>query len=87
MRRWLAGICLALALLMLGLGLTVLAPSLQAYVFLVYWLVCTCLTLLAGVIALADVMLLKRHLRNEQRSLIEDTLRGLPKDGDDTAID
>jgi hypothetical protein len=76
-RRWLAGVCLSLGLLMLALGMTVLERWLQSYQFLVYWSICIGLTGLAALIALADLLLLRHQLRHEQRSLIEETLRGL----------
>jgi hypothetical protein len=79
-RRCLAGVCLLLALVMLVLGLTVLDKRLKSYPFLAYWSVCICLTALAAIGALVDLMLLRRQLQREQRRLIEQTLRGAKHD-------
>jgi uncharacterized membrane protein HdeD (DUF308 family) len=83
-RRWLAGVCLVLALFMLALGLTVLADRLkQSNPFLVYWGVCACFTGLAAITALLDMMLLRRELRHRQQALIEQTLRDAKSDLED----
>ena len=81
-RRWLAGVCLALALVMVVLGLTVLDGRLKSFQFLGYWGACFCLTALAGLAALIEIVLLGRRLREEQRSLIEETLRKAKDAGD-----
>ena len=60
---------------MLVLGLTVLAGRLKSYPFLIYWSVCLCSTVLAALIALIDLLLLRRQLRQAQKLLIEQTLR------------
>jgi len=73
-RQWLAGISLALALVMLILGLTLLEGRLRAFGFLIYWLVCFSLTGLAALLALIDLFFLKRQLRSDQQELIEQTL-------------
>jgi len=74
-RRWLAGICLALACLMVLLGLTVFEGRLKSFQFIGYWGACFCLTALAAFSALMELVLLGRQLRQEQRTLIEETLR------------
>ena len=73
-RQWLAGISLAMALVMLVLGLTVLEGRLRTFGFLIYWLVCFSLTGLAALLAMIDLFFLKRQLRSAQQELIEQTL-------------
>jgi hypothetical protein len=75
-RRWLAGTCLSLSLLMLVLGLTALTGWLaNSFQYLIYWTVCICLTVLAAITALLDLLLLRHQLREAQKLLIEQTLR------------
>ena len=62
------------ALLMLVPGLTFLAHRLTGTALALYWLTCFLLTGLAAIIALIDIMLLRRELREQQRELIKTTL-------------
>ena len=71
---------LALAIVMLVLGLTVWAKRLTGFGFLVYWTVCFCLTAVAAGLALLDVMAIRRQSREAQRALIEEALGELDKD-------
>jgi uncharacterized membrane protein YecN with MAPEG domain len=79
-RRWLAGVFLGVALLMLAVGLTVLSSRLRAVGFLVYWLICFGLTGAAALVALIDLFLLRRQLRHAQQELIEQTLNEAKND-------
>jgi hypothetical protein len=79
-RRWLAGLFLLSALLMLILGLTVLAPRLKDYDFVFYWLICLALTGSAAMVALLDLRAISRDARDAQRELIEDILREIEQD-------
>ncbi len=73
-RRWLAGVFLTAAVIMLVLGSTVWAAQLKSLYYLIYWSGCIGLTALAGAIAFADLLLVRRGFRREQKNLIEQTL-------------
>lgn len=73
-RRFFSGIFLLAALLMLGSGLTVFSPALKGATFITYWLICFLLTGIAAIVALVDVVLIRRELKQKQRDLIESTL-------------
>ena len=73
LRRLASGICLGVSLLMLVPGLTFLSHRLSGTALALYWLVCFLLTGLAAIIALVDIMLLRRALREQQRNLIKTT--------------
>lgn len=66
---------LAIALVMLILGQTVLQTRLSGIAFLLYWLVCIVLTGVAIVIAFLDVRALQNRTRQEQEQLFASTLR------------
>jgi hypothetical protein len=76
-RRWFGAIVLAVALLMLILGETVLKGKMSDVAFLVYWLVCFVLTGLAIVVAFRDVKAVQNEVRSEQRTLLESTLKDI----------
>ncbi len=71
-KRWLSGLCLVIALLMLILGQTVFVHSLQGRTFILYWLACFALTGLAAIVALVDFFSLQRQARMKQREIIEE---------------
>jgi hypothetical protein len=73
-RRWLAGLSLLLAVVMVILGMTAFASRLKGYDFLAYWTVCFGLTSVAAVLALLDMLVIKRQSRKAQRDLIEEAL-------------
>ena len=79
-RRMVTGIFLGAALLMLILGLTVLSGTLKRDSFLIYWLTCFLLTGLAAILALVDMMIIRRQSRDEQRELIKTTLEQAEKE-------
>jgi len=74
-RRWLIGIILFAALVMLVCGQTILKSSLQKLSFLTYWLICFVLTGLAAIIALRDLRELHQQTRQQQKDLLDTTLR------------
>jgi len=74
-RRWFGGLVLLGALAMLVCGETVLKGRLQPVAFLVYWLVCVLLTGLALVAAIRDLRHVQYRIRQEQRELLESTLK------------
>jgi membrane protein implicated in regulation of membrane protease activity len=78
-RRWFGAMFLALAGGLLTWGLTILKPVLAGRVYLVYWLSCFLLTLLAIVIALLDIRAVRRRTRNEQQALLQQTLTEIQK--------
>ncbi|MEO6335746.1 MAG: hypothetical protein ABIP71_02865 [Verrucomicrobiota bacterium] len=82
-RRLASGFCLVTALLMLVPGLTFVSHRLTGNALAIYWLICFLLTGLAAIIALIDIMLLRRELREQQRELIKTTFNDA--DSDDAA--
>ena len=79
-RRWFGAVALAMALAMLIGGETVLKGRLSAAGFLVYWLVCFALTSLAIFAAFLDVRALQDQIRQEQKDLLDTTLRKIEKE-------
>jgi len=76
-RRWFGAIVLAVALLMLIFGETVLKGKMSDVAFVVYWLACFVLTTLAIVTAFRDVKAVQNRVRSEQRTLLESTLKDI----------
>ncbi|HTL57960.1 MAG TPA: hypothetical protein VL361_19885 [Candidatus Limnocylindrales bacterium] len=76
-RRWLGILFLCSALLMLLAGETVLKDRLHDLVFLIYWMSCFGFTGLAVLTALLDAKENQRHLRQERRNLLENTLNDI----------
>jgi membrane protein implicated in regulation of membrane protease activity len=76
-RRWLGALALGTAALMVGLGQTVLAKRLSPGLFVGYWLLCMVLTCVAILVAFADVRALQQRSRQEQRELLEATLKNI----------
>jgi len=73
-RRWFGAICLLGALGLLLAGETRPNGWLTGVAFILYWLLCLVLTLLAMIAALLDVFALRQENRNRQRALIESTI-------------
>jgi type VI protein secretion system component VasK len=73
-RRWFGTLAVALALVMLVAGLTVLSGRLGPLAFSLYWLLCLLATALAIVVAFRDLRALQRRNLEEQRRLFEATL-------------
>ncbi len=74
-RRWFGALALLGALGMLLSGETVFRGRLSKLEFVAYWLVCIGFTGLAMVAAFLDLRALQRRIRQEQRELIERTLK------------
>lgn len=74
LRRWLGVFCLCLASGLLIWGQTILKPKLEGLMFLVYWGVCFLFTFGAIVIALWDILAIRRRVREEHRSLLRRTM-------------
>ena len=79
-RRLLGVLFLAVALVMLFAGQTVLQERLPASGFLLYWLTCFVFTLLAIIVALRDVRALRTKAMKEQRGLLDSTLQKIESD-------
>jgi len=79
-RRWLGGIALLAALVMLIGGETALKGRLSPLAFVFYWLICFALTSVAIFMAFLDVRAVQRQTRQEQRDLLDSTLRKIEKD-------
>jgi hypothetical protein len=80
-RRWLGALFLFAAAAMLITGETVLRNRLSPAAFLVFWAMCFVFTFLAIVVAFRDVSIVRRRIREEQRELVEDTLKQLAQRG------
>jgi len=78
--RWLSGLLLAVAVLMLILGETVLAKSLTGKAFIFYWLGCFVSTGLAAIAAILDFFSLQRRARIQQKEIMEKVFRGVTED-------
>ena len=72
-RRGLGMIFLSLAGGMLLCGQTILAARLDGIVFVIYWLICFACTVIAILIALADLRALQERTRRAQRELVRET--------------
>ena len=88
-RRWFGALCLFGALALLLAGQTRPGGQLTGATFILYWLLCLVLTVLAMIAALVDVFALRRENRDHQRALIESTLeeiqtRRKPLPGEDS---
>jgi hypothetical protein len=82
-RRWLGGIALGLAAVMLLLGETLLKGRLTQGGFVMYWMICFALTLIAIMVAVMDVRSLQQSVSRETRDLLEDTLKTIEKEARD----
>jgi protein-S-isoprenylcysteine O-methyltransferase Ste14 len=82
-RRWFGAIVLAIALLMLVLGQTVLEGRISGLAFLAYWLICFILVCLAIVVAFRDAKAVQHEVRSEQRELLESTLKDIESEARD----
>jgi hypothetical protein len=72
-------IFLAVAVVMLVLGETLLRHSLSNVAFVLYWLVCLVCTALAILFAFLDVTGIQRQAREEQRELLEKTIQQIAR--------
>lgn len=74
--------CIAVAILMLILGETFLRAKLaaNAVLLVLYWMTCLVLTALAAIGAIVDAARVGRESREEQRSLIEETLQEVERE-------
>ncbi|MEK7780705.1 MAG: hypothetical protein AAB370_04315 [Verrucomicrobiota bacterium] len=82
LRRRFGVICIAVAIVMLIAGETVLKSWLaQSPVRLIcYWMGCFILTALAAFAAVVDAARVRQESREEQRALLEDTLRQIEQE-------
>ena len=78
-RRWRGAICLLVAVAMVAADEFILKGRLPQAAFFAYWLVCFCFTLAAAAVALADLRSLRQRNRDEQRHLMEETLREIER--------
>lgn len=76
LRRRFGVVCIAIAILMLLAGETVLRKTLASHPvgLIAYWMVCFVFTALAAMAAIVDAARVRMENREEQRSLIEKTL-------------
>jgi hypothetical protein len=76
-RRWFGAVVLLAATGMLIIGEAFLKGHLGPVGFVVYWLVCFGLTLVAMSVALLDAKILRRRAHEEERALLQSTLKGI----------
>ena len=74
-RRKIGTVCIAIAILMLIVGETVLRNKLSGIPMICYWLACFILTAIAAGAAVIDAARVGIESRDAQKSLIEDTLK------------
>ena len=79
-RRWLGVVALAVAVVMLTTGETLLKGRMSPTVFVVYWATCFVVTGIAIVFALVEVRFVQRNARAQHRELFESTLREIEKE-------
>jgi len=79
-RRWFGAILLLLAVGMLVIGEFFLEGRMGELAFLVYWLVCFGLTVLAMLVALADLKIVQGRVRQEKKELLQSTLNDIQRD-------
>lgn len=79
-RRAKGAIFLGVALIMLIVGETALRDKLAPIGFLVYWLLCLCFTILAILVALADLAVTRQRTRKETRDLLHETIEEIIED-------
>jgi hypothetical protein len=86
-RRAIGLALLALAILLLFAGQTILRPQLYGARFAVYWLVCLLLVAMAMIVALVDLLAIRYQARRQQLDLLRNAL-GTPGTGtpQDTAV-
>ena len=70
---------LIIAVLMLILGETLFRSSLGKVPFIIYWMVCFVFTALAVLFAFLDVAGVQRQAREQQRELLEKTIREIAR--------
>jgi hypothetical protein len=72
-RRWFGTFFLIVAGGMLVWGLTFLAPSLlhKPVLFVIYWVACFTLTILSFAIAIYDMRVVRRRIKEERKSAFE----------------
>ena len=73
-RRWFGGTTLAIAAGMLVMGESLLKGRLTDLNFMLYWLICFTLTLIAIVIAFLDLHFVQRETRREHHELLRNAI-------------
>lgn len=79
-RRWLGGLCLLVAILMLVADDTVLKNRLGGFAALAFWLACFGLTVIAIIIAFVDLRAVRLETQKEHRALFENTLQKIEQE-------
>jgi hypothetical protein len=81
-RRRFGILCIAVAILMLILGETVLRTTLaeHAVLLLVYWMTCFILTAFAAGVAIIEAARVGRENREEQQTLLTETLQAVERE-------
>lgn len=74
-RRWIGGVSLGLAVVMVVAGEWLVRGRTNPGLKLLYWLGCFLLTGVAIVVAMLDFRALKQRIPSEQRDLVERTLK------------
>ena len=79
-RRKIGTTCIVIAVAMLIAGETILDGKLRGIPLLCYWLACFIFTAIAAAAAIMEAARVGIEGRNEQRGLIEETIRQIERD-------
>jgi membrane protein implicated in regulation of membrane protease activity len=71
---------MAISLVMLVAGMTVLKDRLQGLLFIYYWLLCAMFTCVTLMIALLDFRATRRRLEQERSQMIQEMLHTVARD-------
>jgi len=73
-------VCLGIAILMVVWGQFFLPISLDPSLHAAFWLLCFMFTIAAIMIALVDLLVLRRRTRAEKRALFEETMEAIKEE-------
>jgi hypothetical protein len=84
-RRWFGAFFLIIAGGMMLWGFTFLGPFLvrNPFWFVIYWLICFGFTILSFAIAIYDMMVIRRRMRDEKRSAFNKAFSDIPEEKND----
>jgi hypothetical protein len=79
-RRWVGIVCLAIAIVMVVAGEFLLPGRFSPYAQLTYWFICFIFVGAAMLVAVVDMLMMRQESRNEQRALLERTIREIQEE-------
>lgn len=81
-RRWLGVVCLGIAILMVVWGQLFLPLTAPPLLLIAFWLVCMIFTVVAILMAFADLRALRNRTRAERQALFLETMHEIDKEVD-----